>query len=105
MAVAVGRPGRHAAGEQRGPNVAEIEDGSAHLGEADGRQVDLAGQLGEAPGGNFVDLEAWEALHLAVTLLGAVIDIVVAERTEVESGERVQRLPPSEAAARIEPDR
>src|SRR5438874_3912341 len=83
VAAAVGRFGRHAACESGWSDVAQVKGRHTDLGKTDRGQVHFARQPGEAPGGNLVDSETGEALHLSVTLLGSVIDIVVAEGAEV----------------------
>src|SRR5215208_3201143 len=96
--------GRHHAGEHGGADVAQIECGGADLSEADRGQVHFAGDPGEAARGDLVDCEAGEALHLAVALLAPVIDIIVAERTEIISGERAVALAADRPRVGVQPD-
>src|SRR4051812_5939189 len=84
MPALVGRLGRHEATEDRRTHVAQEDSRSPDLREADGRQVDLAGQLGKAACFDLVDRKAGEALHFAVPLHRPVIDVIVAERAEIE---------------------
>ena len=103
-ARAVGRSTAITPANTAGPDIAEVEGRRADFGEAQRRQVDLASDLGEAPGCDLVDLEAREAFHLAVALLRPVIDIVVAERAEVISRERVQRSPQPMPPMGVDPE-
>ena len=90
MSAAVGRGRCHCAGEDRRPDVAQVECGRSDFGKADRRQVHFAGHPGEAAGGDLVDVEAGEAFHFPIPLLRAIIDVIVAERADVISGERTE---------------
>src|SRR6478735_1015772 len=103
MTIALGGTRRHGSGEQGRAKVAKVDDRRPDFGKAHGRKVDLAGHLGEAARGDLVDLETGEALGFAVAFLRPLIDVIVSERTEIECSERMQRLAPGEAAARIDP--
>src|SRR5438309_4861074 len=71
---------RHAAGEDRWADVAEVEGRCADFGEADWGKVHFACDPGKLPRRNLVDFEAGEALHFTIALLRPIIDVVVAER-------------------------
>ncbi len=96
---------QHRPREQGRTGVAQIESGGADLGEADRRQVDLAGQLDEPPGADLVDFEPGKAIDFAVAFLGPVIDVIVAERAEVEASERALGLAAGNSGMGVNPRR
>src|SRR6185369_2458665 len=86
----IGLLGGHAPDKDCRANIAEEEDRRSDFGEADRRQIHLARQLGKAACGDLVDRKAGKALNLAIAFLRPVIDIVVAEGAEVESGQWIE---------------
>ena len=65
----VGRFGGHGSGKRGRADKAQVEGRHAGLGKAERGKIDLAGHLCEFSSGDFVDVEARQALDLAVALL------------------------------------
>src|SRR3954447_9024492 len=103
VAAAVGRLRGHCAGKHSRPHVAQIEGWGADFGKADRGQVDLASHAGELARGDLIDVEAGKAFQLAVTFFRSIIDVVVAERADVISGQRAEARSPDDAGMGIDP--
>src|SRR3954447_21347763 len=103
MTASIGRLRGHRSGEHGGTNIAQVEGRGADLGEADRWQVDLARHSRELARSDLVDVETGEAFHLAVPLLWPVIDVVVAEGSDVISGERAGAAAAADPAMRVDP--
>ena len=91
--------------EERRPEPRRIERGGAEAAEAERGQVPVDECLREVGPADLVQLEAREALDLAVALRLLPVDVVVPEATEVEIRERLTPIPRREAAGGPKPDR
>src|SRR6185437_1654339 len=87
------------------PGRAEIESGRTHIGEADGWQIPFGHRADESARAQGVDIEAGEAFIFAIAFHRAVVDIVVAERAEIEIAQRALPVAASGSRRRIEPGR
>ena len=92
-------------GEQRRPGRAQEEACKADVAKPHRRQVQFDDRLGVAPRADFANLEAGETFFLAVAFDLAVIDIVVAERTEEEIAERALLLAGCRRGRGVDPQR
>src|SRR5207344_538967 len=92
--------------EAGGPEPREVEARRARAAEAQRRQVPLGHRACVVGAADLVDLEAGEGVGLAVALLLAVVDPVVAEAAEVEVGEGLVAVVSRSPAGRApQPDR
>src|SRR5512139_1502256 len=95
---------RQHAAEQGGARRAQVEARRTDLGEAQRRQIPFGHRLSELPAVDLVDLEAREAFIVAVSLHFTVIDVIVAEGSEIIAAERARPLPAGDARRAVEPD-
>src|SRR5207247_1368859 len=83
----------------------EVESRSADGLEHHGRQVTLKHVAREAAPAHLVQLEAWQRVVLAVALLGAAVDVVVAEAAEEEAGVGIGALAVGDSGSIAQPER
>ena len=105
---AIGRAvdiGHEPAREQRRPQPAQVRARRAGAAEAPRRQVPLEHRPREVAPADLVELRAGEAVVLAVALLFAVVDVVVAEAAEEEVRERLRAILRREAGRAAQPER
>src|ERR1700683_2011199 len=80
--------GEHA-GKDGTADTVQIKGGRTDIRKAEGRKVEFARRFQEVAAVQRIDAEAWEAVIVAISLDVAIVDIIVAERSEIEIVEGV----------------
>ena len=99
------RVGSKPADKYRRPDVFQEKAGATDFAKANWRQIPLENGLQELRAAKLVDFESGHAVILAIALLIAVVDVVIAETAEVEVAQRIQAITVATASRRVEPDR
>ncbi len=91
--------------EQGGSSPGQVESRCANTPESDRRQIPFKHRAVKITPGDGIQLEAWHRIVFAIAFDLSMINVVVAEATEEEIGELIERVTKGNAGRISKPDR